>query len=177
VITTFFALWPDLALRDDVHALAQRVAATHGGRATRRDRQHLTLIYIGATSDALLSQLLDVAAAVRHEPFEWNLQCLDRWKHNRIAWVGTDEVPEALMRLQGELRERVAALGVKVEKRAYCPHMTLVRDLRGAGPSRETLFPMRWRVEAFSLVKSDLNPARYTVLREWPLGRAERPDR
>jgi 2'-5' RNA ligase len=78
-------------------------------------------------------------------------------------------MPEPLLSLVDSLRGRLQESGFRVEHRPYAAHVTVVRKARCA-PIRLTLAPIEWRVDAFVLVRSELNAggSRYTTLGRWP---------
>jgi 2'-5' RNA ligase len=171
---TFFALWPDDATADALAQLAERTAQAGRGRATGRDRIHLTLAYLGATPPDRLPALYELAQGIGAKPFVLTLDRIGCWAHNQIAWAGASEIPEALQSLQGALSEGADAMGFPFDARTFSPHVTLARKVRShfaAKPMR----PIEWRVDQFRLMRSDFNPTRYTTIRSWRLPRPERP--
>ena len=165
----FFALWPDAEVAKTLHRIGACVHGPCGGRLTRRETLHLTLAFLGATSAERLADARAAAAAVAGAPFEWQVDRLGYWKHNRILWAGGESAPLAAMAaaLAAELR----AAGFRLEERPFAAHITLLRDAR----CRE-LPPLggaiAWPVREFVLAESraDAAGARYEIIGRWPLG-------
>jgi RNA 2',3'-cyclic 3'-phosphodiesterase len=149
----FFALWPDHGVRA---ALAEASATIHrvsGGRVTRAESIHLTLAFLGDCDAARLGALKTAAARVRVRRFDLVLDERGFWNHNRIAWAGATETPEALAALVSELRTALAAAQFAFDPKPFVPHVTLVRKVR-PGFAMPALGPIRWPVGGFVLVRS-----------------------
>jgi 2'-5' RNA ligase len=166
----FFALWPDAAALDALEAAAREGEACCGGRRMRRDGLHLTLAFIGAVTPSRLELLHEIAAGVAAAPYELVLDRLGWWPHNRILWAGCHEAPSLQHRLFEALALPLAAAGFVLDRRPHAPHVTLLRQAR-CKEVPEMPTPIRWRVDAFSLVESSLQPsgARYREQESWPL--------
>ena len=80
------------------------------------------------------------------------------------------QTPATLSELAAQLEQACVNCGLAAEKRAYVPHLTLVRNARQA-PLSGTMKPLLWPVESFALIRSDTLPqgAVYTELQRWPL--------
>jgi 2'-5' RNA ligase len=166
----FFALWPDTPVRD---ALAQAGAAAQaecGGKATPRDKIHLTLVFIGDLERSRIAALRECADRVEAEPFELRIDVLEYWRHNRIVWAGTTKCPEPLAALAVSLTRNLSA-HVHVDQRPYVPHVTLVRNTRHP-PRAAALEVPRWPAREFVLIDSVSagGRSRYEVIARWPLG-------
>jgi 2'-5' RNA ligase len=132
-------------------------------------------------------------AAREAEPFEClaaGLGCFPNWKQPRVLWAGLSEPGGLLKHLQRAVEAGAARLGYPKEtgERAFNPHLTLGRVNRQAGPGdlrrlvevvqgEPTQAFGTFRVEALSLMKSDLRPGGsvYTRLFQARLGELE-PD-
>lgn len=166
----FFALWPDEGVRETLAAAVQDAHVQTGGRAITRDKIHLTLFFVGAFDRARISELEAIGAGVRSSAFDFDLDTLRYWRHNRIVWCGTTHVPPALAALAADLREALTRAGVRAEERPYVPHITLVRDAARA-PRGVAFAPCRWHVREFLLVESEaaVGTMRYALRARWPL--------
>jgi RNA 2',3'-cyclic 3'-phosphodiesterase len=165
---TFFALWPDAATARVLADLATLTADRCRGRATGANRIHLTLAYLGATALDRLPALYEFAQSVDVAPFVLTLDRIGCWAHNHLAWAGAEASPAALLRLQGQLSEVAGALGFRLDVRHFVPHVTLARKLQTHFAARP-MPAVEWRVDQFSLMRSESNPVRYTTLRSWRL--------
>lgn len=173
----FFALWPDAAVAARLHAIAQQWHGSLGGRVMREDSLHATLVFIGDIEMTRLAALLDLASDIQLPGFEMAFDSRGCWRHNHIAYLGMHPLPEALQNLQFELASRVQAAGFTIEKRAYSPHVTLIRKAECSNPPKENPInknpaePVAWTVRDFVLVKSSIyaNGSRYEQIGRWPL--------
>jgi 2'-5' RNA ligase len=78
------------------------------------------------------------------------------WSHNRVVWVGPNEIPAALGSLAQALRAELEKEGFVVERRPFAAHVTLIRK---AHPAAQ--FPplpgFGWPVRDFALVRSHIS--------------------
>jgi 2'-5' RNA ligase len=148
-----------------------------GWRWVRPEGIHLTLRFlgeVGAERDALARNAWNKAATCS-EPFVIRLGGIGRFPRGgraRVLWVGIEELgggtrlDELAARVETAARES----GFEPEKRAFRPHLTLARALRGARPAwQEGLSVDRgdeFSVDRLVLFRSQLHPsgARYTAL-------------
>jgi 2'-5' RNA ligase len=95
---------------------------------------------------------------------------LEYWRHNRILWAGTANIPEALQVLVAQLQDALAGADFKFDRRPYVPHITLLRNARQA-PAADRSPAVSWPVESFALMESAPRERgrEYRVLRRWPL--------
>lgn len=175
----FFALWPDAEARQAMARAGAQLHARHGGRQTRADSIHLTLVFIGHVDQARITELLAMARTIRAVGFDMDFDRAECWRHNHIGCLGASEVPDGLRGLVKVLESGLKALQIPFDIRPYRPHVTLLRkaDCRGAAErvegenNRPALEPIHWPARDFVLVKSSLRPdgARYEELGRWPL--------
>jgi len=168
----FFALWPDEEVRDSLDAAAGKLHELRGGRRTRPETLHLTLVFIGEIDTNRLPELLAAAEGVAVPKFEVLFDQTDCWRHNHVAHLGASLSPPALLELVGQLESRLTAASVPFDRRPYVPHITLLRKA-DCNPKKENpaLVPIRWPARDFVLVKSSLRSggALYEQLGRWPL--------
>jgi 2'-5' RNA ligase len=164
----FFALWPDAALAEALHALGKAAHADCGGRLMRRDTLHLTLAFLGDIPSDRVAAAMRVADAIAVEPFELTLDRLGYWKHNRIIWTGG--VSPRLTFLADALAAGLRQAGFSLDSRSFAAHVTLLRDARCAGIP---LMPqaLAWPAREFVLAESapSREGARYEIVARWPL--------
>lgn len=166
----FFALWPDNPVRAALDRLAGALHRLRGGRRTRAETLHLTLVFVGNLPREHLLALQAVAAGVRVPAFTLTLDRTDCWPHNRIAHATASQPPHALLDLVCALERGLDGLGIPFDHRPYKAHVTLLRktDCRRADPPIE---PIVWPARDFVLVESELGTegARYLILGRYPL--------
>lgn len=138
---------------------------------------HLTLHFLGDINDRMLKTLLDELPSV---PFSPGRQSLVQWtafpkpEEATVVGVGNPVPCAELARLHSALQEKLAVLGIPLEKRDYYPHLTLARHRRpvplatGELPALEEL---SLDFESYSLIKSRLDPAGpiYETLGRYPV--------
>jgi RNA 2',3'-cyclic 3'-phosphodiesterase len=166
----FFALWPDVAVRATIAALAQEVGRASGGRATAAALIHLTLSFLGDQPADRLAALHALAGGVAARGFVLALDEIGCFRRTRIAWLGASAPQPKLAVLHSELAAALRAGGFPVDERAYAPHLTLARRI-GRSIRRRLPEPILWPVGSFVLVASELGDERpsYRVIAEWPL--------
>jgi len=153
----FFAVWPPVGTAAALADWAREARRECGGRATPRERIHLTLAFLG---DADPEMARARGAAIRLPGLSLRIEQARYWAHNRIVWAGPLETPAGLQALARELGET----------RAFAAHVTLIRKARPPG----TLPPppaLEWPVTQFTLVNSVLGPEGpdYEVLERYAL--------
>lgn len=165
----FFALWPDEDVRRRLAREAHRLHAVLGGRITLSASIHLTLHFLGELDTAQADTALRVGEAIRSRAFVLRMDTLGCWPHNRIAWMAPSCVPAALAGLVEAQRAALSAAGLRVDVRAYAPHVTLLRGAR-CGAELPASEAFDWPVQEVSLVRSILGAPRprYEVVAHWP---------
>lgn len=166
----FFAIWPDNKPRELLDQASKQLHAACGGRRTRRETIHITLVFLGDVPVERIDVLCTLAGQVAAHPFELVLTKLGWWKHNRVAWAAPDDTPEAMAELVRNLESALTGEVFQFDARPYLPHATLVRKANCHG-SVALDAPISWQVEDFVLVRSvtDASGAAYEVIGRWPL--------
>ena len=153
-------------------------------RWVRLDGLHLTLRFLGATSDA---RLPGIEAALRHAaagatPFRVTISGAGAFPpagRPRVLWLGVVEGADQLAGLEHALEDGLAMDGWERDPRPFRAHLTLARaDGVRAGPRTvATLlrvaegFSTSWEATAVTLFESHTGggPARYEPLLQVPL--------
>ncbi len=170
VARVFFALSPDASVRRALQKLATEYQSRCEARAMRFDGLHLTLLFLGEMERARLPQLMQAADLVSVPPFEFVLERLSFWPHNRIGYAAPlAEVP-ALDQLITALQQGLTAAGFTIENLELKPHVTLLRHV-GHALESQAITPVTWRVDSFVLVESVKTDrgVDYQILQKWPL--------
>jgi len=175
----FFALWPDAQAQQDLAKASREMHGRYGGRCSRPDSIHLTLVFIGPLETRRIPELLGMAERIRLPRFETEFDRVECWRHNRIGCLGASTMPQGLLGLVQALEAGLKALDISFDRRAYRPHITLLRkaDCQGTTQADDVekknpaIRPYHWPARDFVLVKSSLRPdgARYEALGRWPL--------
>ena len=164
-LRVFLALWPDA---DTCRALAAWRDAQPwpgGVRRTPDDKLHLTLHFMGSQPAARVAALA-AALLPPPQPFSLVLTTAQIWRGGLVA-LCPREIPAALALWHGQLAERLHALALPVEARAFRPHVTVARDA-GPRPVLAEPAPLEWPVHRLVLVESTTD-GRYRILREGPV--------
>lgn len=165
----FFALWPDVPVRKTLHAMALSLQSACGGRAARADTLHLTLVFLGDVALERIDALRKIGSAISARSFMLDVDRCAWWRHNRLAWAAPTETPAELARLVEDLQQGLEREGFVFDKRAYVPHITLVR--RASCREIAPLPALRWLARDFVLVRSVVGAkgAAYELVGRWPL--------
>jgi len=166
-VRLFFALWPSPETAQALAAWAAEVQRACGGRAVETPNIHLTLAFLG---DADPDKASAAARRVSGTSFELPITIGKYWKHNRIVWVGPQEMPSALGQLAERLQLELFRDGFILDRRPFAAHITLLR--KAARPQvLPELPPLAWPAREFVLVSS--TPAnsgsRYEIIERFPL--------
>ena len=97
------------------------------GSFTKKDNIHLTLAYIGETTQ--IGAVVDIMDKIDLKTFEVGLADGGAFKRSGgdIYWLGIDKNPE-LVRLQKMIYRSLFRKGVIKEKNEFKPHLTVSRD-------------------------------------------------
>jgi len=166
----FFALWVDSPERQTLRKLAVRQQLKCGGRIMREETIHMTLLFLGETPAERLPDLDQAASRVQTPRFNLVLDSFAGWRHNGIGYAAPSLISEELASLVSQLRRCVAEAGFSFDRRAFVPHVTLLRKVQ-TGMATRPVTPLIWPVREFVLVQSVPEGAgvRYEVLSRWPL--------
>ncbi len=145
----YFALWPDEPTLRGLE-IAQ---ADLAGRKTQKDQLHLTLAFLGNQPIGKLPALAAVLEQLPETGFVIELGQYGYFKQQRIAWIGSAEVPLALLDLRESLLVGLSreALRFKDEAR-FIPHVTLARDAER--PAQAFARSICWTAKRVVLVQS-----------------------
>jgi 2'-5' RNA ligase len=166
----FFALWPGLDMRQELHAVAEEYALPCAARVMRAEGLHLTLLYIGEIERTRLTALRQAASTVSAAAFWLEISQLKFWQHNKIGYATVEHAALPLARLVVALTHAVQAAGFPLVASEFHAHITMLRKVQH-GFAPQTISPLCWWVDSFALIESvgtgeDL---RYEILALWPL--------
>ena len=150
--------------------LAQAMKALRrqgGGTFTRPENLHVTLAFLGET-DRLAAAEAAIGRCCLTAPFPVTVGGLGRF--GDLWWTGVREEGNRLAALAAAVQEQLRAEGFPIERRAWKPHITLVRRWQGGTPSVQ-LPPTAMEVDRIFLMESARREGRltYTPLRQWEL--------
>jgi 2'-5' RNA ligase len=152
-------------------------------RPVALDNLHVTLKFLGDTSESQVAEICAVARrvvdgmAAMHVRLR-GLGVFPNVRRPSVVWMGLHQ-PDALCRIAADLDRELAPLGFAPEKRAFQPHLTLLR-IKARPPERLFSLLAEEKATDFGIVpidevqylKSELGPrgARYTKLATFTLG-------
>jgi len=165
----FFAVWTDGACARALEALAPSLAEVAGGKAVPAEKIHMTLAFLGEIDDDARRRASEAARPVALPPFDLALDRVGGFRRARVAWAGASQAPAPLLELQSRLEAGLRASGFDLEERAFAPHVTLARKTTLSLPPA-AIAPIAWRIDAFTLVRSDTGSGRYAIEERWELG-------
>ena len=192
----FLALDIDEAIRERISRLVEGVRNfAPDARWVKDESLHVTLKFIGEQPDekveAIKQSLTSLTAATTEIRFR-GCGFFPTPKSARVFWIGMEAGPE-LAALTAAIDDKMPALGIAKEERAFRPHLTLARSAGGSGSPRwrrgdapnRTFHHLQERVAAlptpefgtmtpreFFLYRSQLSPkgSKYTKLAKFTLG-------
>ncbi|MGQ9569650.1 MAG: RNA 2',3'-cyclic phosphodiesterase [Thermodesulfovibrionales bacterium] len=146
---------------------------------------HLTLKFLGKTSEKLLSPLYESLQniAISYKPLYIRIcktGVFPNKKYPRVIWIGIED-SEILKRLQRDIEDSITLLGFQKEEKAFLPHLTIARVrsqkrieslMTELDNYKEKDFGV-FEVTGIKLMRSQLKPtgAEYYCIFEIPLGR------
>lgn len=104
-------------------------------RLVSEDNLHLTLFFLGKTSENKLEEVRQALKIVgeRNTPFTLKLnnrlETFDAKNPAKVVWVGVQEGLPDLQRLQQAIASAMEQAGFKGDGRTYVPHITVARDV------------------------------------------------
>jgi 2'-5' RNA ligase len=154
-------------------------------RVLRAQSIHLTLVFLGDVRREELDAIRQEVSRTCSDfgPFHVSIKAAGVFPNPRrpnVMWAGIEGDLERMALFRDALEACLLPFGVKQEKRAFRPHLTLGRFRKGARgdaglvrflTEHETLVSPVCRLDELILFKSDLKPsgAVYTRLQAWPL--------
>lgn len=162
----FLALWPDAAVQQQLAAAAKRWTR----HPVPTGNIHLTLVFLGACSEAQSRCYVDAVSGIRCESFEMQLDYLGTWSRRGIQWLGCSQIPAVLPGLVRDMQSLLSRCGFEPDERPFVPHVTLSRKEKNPRP-KTGIEVICWPVTEFVLVESRPLAAgvEYVVLQRWPL--------
>lgn len=167
----FFALWPKAGERAALAAWQPPLRELCGGRAMLPANLHNTLVFLGNVAAHRLEALQLAAQEVEAERFNLRFDQARYWGHNHIVFAAPPSVPPQLAQLVHDLEQRLDRHRFRFDRRAYKPHVTLLRHAKWSDTPLPEMPAVRWQVRDFVLVQSpqEEGDSQYRVLARFPL--------
>jgi RNA 2',3'-cyclic 3'-phosphodiesterase len=166
----FFALWPSALTRQSIVETFSALAPPAKGRVIPSDNLHVTLHFVGQTTEDVQQCMHAAVQSVEVDEFELKLDCFGYFPRGKILWMGCSERVAGITRLHQALGTALERCGYQSETRAYTPHVSLMRKCVTPEISQGN-FSIPWRVNEFALVESVNvdNGVLYRVIESYPL--------
>jgi 2'-5' RNA ligase len=129
------------------------------------EQLHLTLRFIGEVERPLANELSDWLGRIRYPPFELRVSRVGRFdrRNGGALWAGIEPKKE-VSELAAKIDRACVGAGLKPERRAFHPHITLARYNRHSAEAARVferrhadLASATFRVERFVLFESHLS--------------------
>jgi len=143
------------------------------GSFTPPQNLHLTLAFLGECDEVQTEAAKEAMMELDHGSFSIEIDCLGRFRRDDgdIWWAGVGENAH-LLRLQGDLTDKLKAQGFTLESRVYTPHITLARRV-AANLQEKTVSPFGETVTNIYLMKSEHIGGRLIYTPVWEKGLAQ----
>ena len=114
----------------ELFSTSRYLAKLSGGRATKRENLHLTLKFLGEIEDPKPVIAAMKRAAENKQFFYLQLNDIIFLPKREMIWCDIEGDTKELKRLHRDVEIALIKNGVKIEKRAILPHITLVRKVQ-----------------------------------------------
>lgn len=171
----FFALRPDAAVARKMIKVGNWCRERYGlsARLYGADRLHVSLAPAmsrrGFRKDDVMAAC-HAAASIKADPFTitFGRLCMFGGRDKRPVVLCCDDGAAALTTLRNTLRNALVKTGLWRGAAHFQPHVTLFWD-RCRLPETPLETPIRWTVEDFVLVRSEIGRSCHVDLARWPL--------
>lgn len=172
-MSVFVAVVPPEPVLGHLESALRAVPAKPHLRRTDARTWHITLAFLGDLDASTTTRLGHALEPLAASTGAVELSLAGSGVFGEALWVGVrgDLAPLALA-VQAAARK----VGIDVEKRAFQPHLTVIRAQRGRSlrPELDLLAPYvgpRWQARELHLIRSHPGrPLRHESLGIWPLG-------
>jgi len=130
------------------------------GNFSRPENLHLTLAFIGETSEEKGHTLAGIIAGIRSPSFEiaFNRVGCFTHSHKELWWMGMEKNNNGFSLLEAMHRRLLGDLlktGFQVDTRPFSAHITLGREIKHTQPIELECTEIKVKVERISLMKSE----------------------
>ncbi|MDF1683408.1 MAG: RNA 2',3'-cyclic phosphodiesterase [Legionellaceae bacterium] len=170
--TYFFTLMPDPATASALYQRARVFTEHTSCQPTPPENLHLTLAYLGRLHTAELNNLTNLKSPCPIAPFELIISDVKHWSEINISYLAPSLSSEPLEKLHAFLNQHIVQQGLKPERRAFVPHITITRD-DSHGLKSHKIKPVPWFIHELCLVQSPPRAPQassdYTIIQRWPM--------
>ncbi len=135
----FIALDISDAIRDCIARYVEGVSGfAPDARWARAESLHVTLKFIGEQPEPVVERIKQALSTIESGAPEIHFRGYGFFptaKSARVFWIGMEATPQ-LADLAALIDDKMPALGIPKEDRAFSPHLTLARSAGGSGSPR-----------------------------------------
>ena len=132
-LRVFLALDLDQPIKSQLLRLQNRLDKIGADvRWVNSEHLHLTMKFLGEITDQMAADVCRLCQNVsaEFEPFEFDVRaagCFANHGRPRVIWVGVEDPSGSVRRLHERIEKTLGPLGLRRERRAFKPHITLGR--------------------------------------------------
>ena len=157
---TFVALELPEQFKDETAGVARQLSAVIDARYIPRENYHITLAFLGETTEAQVRDAIDALEEVvsAATPIPLLPDGIGKFgkSHNATLWLGIAKAPE-LIEFAERLRQALNERGIDFDEKAFLPHITLARHADIPKTQLpQLLFPQEAVANKVTLFKSTL---------------------
>lgn len=169
-IRLFLGIFPDKCIQDQLAHHVEKLATICGGKKVSLSQLHLTLVFLGDVPISRIKFLQQAISKVTAKKFAFELDEIRYWKKNEIVYIQARSFPAELYYLVDSLRNALTKSEFLIDKRAYKPHITLIRRARCLSQV-DLNTSITWGVDKWFLIhsKQENNRIEYISLQHWNL--------
>lgn len=138
------------------------------------DNFHITLSFMGKTSEKQLESILDNFTQLDQLPFSVNLAELIYWPKAKIIAASIDDPQNNLLNCKKLIERQLSAQGIFCySKQPFIPHLTLFKKVV-TPPQKNQFFTLEIAARQISLMRSEnkTTPLIYQTIESWQLRQA-----
>lgn len=164
----FFALLPDDSTKQALQQISASLLLSSRQRV-RTENWHITLVFIGHVDDTVMSNIIETAMLINTPEMTVVFDQLEYWRGAGIACLTCSQPEPTIANLVTQLSIPLTALGLQLDTRPYCPHVTLARHVHELPTA--VFQPIMWNANQFTLMESVSDPSGviYRPLKCWQL--------
>jgi len=164
----FFALWPDNTVRQALQHISAALPLSFRQRVSA-ENWHITLAFIGNVDEVLVPNIVDAAIPISAPAITLVFDQLEYWHRAGVLCLTCSQPDLTVAHLVSQLSTPLINLGIQLDTRPYCSHITLARHVREL--SILDFQPVIWTAKQFALVESVSSPTGviYQPLQFWQL--------
>ena len=172
-IRLFIALKPDSVSTTRILSLIRKLKRDYPGKFYRRDKLHLTLVFLGWVKQDNLNIIQEILRkdTARFTPLRFQTALLElhqKSKERNHLWLKFELSP-SLKSFQTKLAQDLSKKGFQLEKRAFLAHLTLAQQIKTKQKISQVI-KLRLNFRQLILYQSILSPkgSRYRAILTLP---------